>query len=441
MMICDWSDLESLRAAIDVDILADRASVQPFVYQAVATSAATMKLCATAYAHAEYPAQSPLIRDGTHFQHPKIRVGYLSGEFRNHITSLLMMGLFERHDRSRFEVFAFDAGWDDKSELRSRINKAFDIIVDISHLNDHQAAALISESEIDILVNLNGYFGNERTGIFSLRPAPLQVSYLGFSATMGATYIDYILADRYVIPPERRDCYTEKVIYLPDVYQVNDTQKFVANEFLTRKDFGIAEKDFVFCCFNNTFKITPEIFDVWMRLLSALNDSVLWLVESDAITATNLRREALRRGVQPSRIVFSTKAKEHSDYLARYKLADLFLDTYPFNAGATAADALWAGLPLLTCSSDAYAGRMAGSLLNAIGLSDLVTNSLEEYQLAAMKFARDATFRDSLRDKLKFGLRSSSLFNTEQRTRNIEDAYHAIYRRYQDGFAVEHIQI
>jgi predicted O-linked N-acetylglucosamine transferase (SPINDLY family) len=338
-------------------------------------------------------------------------------------------------------LFAFDNGWDDQSELRSRINKAFDTVVDISHLNDQQAAAIIRQNHIDILVNLNGYFGRERTGIFSLRPAPVQVSYLGFSATMGAEYIDYIFADKYVIPPEQKSCYTEKVIFLPETYQINDSKRTVPNVALTRRDFGIAEEDFVFCCFNNTFKITPELFDVWMRLLNALDHSILWLPETTPTTANNLRSEASRRGVRQERLLLSTKAPEYSDYLARYQAADLFLDTYPFNGGATASDALWAGLPLVTCSGKTYASRMAGSLLNAVGLSGLIATSLEGYETLALKFARDLAFRASVKNRLERGRTAGSLFNTEQRTRDIECAYEAVYRRFLQGLPPDHVDL
>ena len=352
-----------------------------------------------------------------------------------------MTELFELHDKNRFELFAFDNGWDDGSELRGRINKAFNTIIDISRLDDLQVATLIKQKQIDILVNLNGYFGGHRTPVFSYKPSPIQVSYLGFSATMGTDYIDYIIADRYIIPPEHKNFYTESVVYLPDTFQVNDTKRQVAMRTPTRAESMLPDNGFVFCCFNNNFKITPEIFDVWMRILNKVNGSVLWLLGSNPAVSRNLREAAKHRNIAPERLVFSLFAKNHSDYLARYRVADLFLDTLPFNAGGTASDALWAGLPLLTCSGETYTARMAGSLLNAIGLPELITTTLDAYEQMAIDLATHPEKLAAIKQKLAKNRLTTPLFDTKLFTKHIEAAYTMMYERHQADLPPDHIVI
>ncbi len=265
MLSCDWKGIEDLIAEINNDLAAGERSAEPFGYQAIARSAWDFKRCAEIYVADKFPrSEAPLWR-GERYDNPKIRVGYLSGEFRHHVTLMLMTELFELHDKNHFELFAFDNGRDDESELRGRIKKAFNSIIDIRRLDDLQAATMVKQKQIDILVNLNGYHGDERTGVFSYKPSPIQVNYLGFTATMGVDYIDYIIADKYVIPPASKNFYTESVVHLPDIYQVNDTKRRIAERIPTRAEVKLPDTAFVFCCFNNNFKITPEIFDVWMR--------------------------------------------------------------------------------------------------------------------------------------------------------------------------------
>ena len=327
--------------------------------------------CAQLYAALRFPpAPTPLWR-GERSSNPRIRVGYVSGEFRHQATSILMAELFELHDRGRFELFAFDNGMDDGSEIRRRVVAAFDEMVDISRLPDAAAAAAIRARRVDILVDLNGYFGRARQGIFALRPCPIQVNYLGFPGTIGVDYVDYIIADPIVIPPEHRPFYTEKVVHLPETYQVNDRKRRIAERTPTRGEVGLPEAGFVFCCFNNNYKITPTVFDVWMRLLGQVAGSVLWLLEDNPTAARNLRREAQARGIAPERLVFAPRVRL-DEHLARHRLADLFLDTLPCNAHTTASDALWAGLPILTALGSAFPGRVAASLLYAAGLPELV---------------------------------------------------------------------
>jgi predicted O-linked N-acetylglucosamine transferase (SPINDLY family) len=407
----------------------------------VARSAPDFKRCAEIFAADKFPrSQTPLWR-GERYDNRKIRVGYLSGEFRDHVTSRLMTELFELHDKNRFELFALDNGWDDGSELRGRINKAFNTIIDISRLDDLEVATLIKQKQIDILVNLNGYFGKQRTRVFSYKPSPVQVSYLGFSATMGTDYIDYIIADRYIIPPEYKTFYTESVVYLPDTFQVNDTKRQMATRIPARAELKLPDSGFVFCCFNNSFKITPEIFDIWMRLLKKVDDSILWLSERNPAVTRNLREAAKERNIAPERLVFSLFTKEYSDYLATYRVADLFLDTLPFNAGGMASDALWSGLPLLTCSGQTYTARMAGSLLNAIGLPELITTTLEAYEQMAIDLATRPEKLAAIKRKLAENRLTTPLFDTKLFTKHIEAAYAAMYERYQADLSPDHIDI
>ena len=293
---------------------------------------------------------------GERSRHPKIRVGYVSGEFREQATGYLTADLYECHDRDTFELHGISTGIDDGSAMRKRIKAAFDVFSDVSRRSDKEIAEHISRAEIDILVNLNGFFGEERTGLVAFKPAPIQVNYLGFPGTMGAPYMDYILADKWIIPEDQQQYYEEKVIYLPDTYQANDRKKVIGDTVRKRAEFGLPEKGFVFCSFNNAYKITPEMFSVWMRLLAKTEGSVLWLLEVDSGIKRNLRNEGQARGISPDRIVFAPFIKLN-DHLARERLADLFLDTLPVNAHTTASDALWAGVPVLTCLGSTFAGE------------------------------------------------------------------------------------
>jgi protein O-GlcNAc transferase len=434
MLACDWSALGELVQSIREDIHAGKASAEPFGYQAFSDSAQDLKRCAELFIQKEFPAAASPLCEGERYRHDRIRVGYLSGEFRQQATSILIVELFELHDKNRFELFAYDNGNDDESDVRRRINAAFDHIIDVRGMSDAHAASLIKQSEVDILVNLNGFFGQARTGIFSRRPAPIQISYLGFPGTMGADYIDYIIADQCVIPPEHEEFYVEKVVYLPDSYQVNDTKRCIAETQPARAAAMLPEDGFVFCCFNNNYKILPEVFDVWMRLLNKVDRSVLWLVEDNAAVSRNLRAEAVRRGVSPDRLIFAPRVNL-SEHLARHRLADLFIDTLPYNAHTTASDALWAGLPVLTCIGSTFPGRVAASLIQAIGVPELITRSLEEYEALALRLAREPKLLSSLKAKLVKNRDLYPLFNSKRFCRHIEAAYIKMWEHHQRGEA------
>jgi predicted O-linked N-acetylglucosamine transferase (SPINDLY family) len=441
MLACDWDGLADLAHAIERDVLAGRRSTEPFGFHAVSRSEAVLRRCAEIYAQARFPPAPIRLWNGERYRHRRIRLGYVSGELFQHSITVLMAELFERHDRGRFELFAFDNGPDDASETRRRVRAAFDEVIDITRMTDLEAAQAARRREIDILVNLNGYFGRLRQGVFAHRPSPVQVTYLGFPSTSGAPYMDYILADRHVIPPADRVHYSEQVVYLPDCYQPNDTRRRAAPRAPTRAEAGLPEAGFVFCCFNNVFKITPEVFDTWVRLLERVPGSVLWLLEESAAASSNLRREARARGGNPDRLVFATMVPL-DEHLARLRLADLFLDTLPYNAHTTGSLALWAGLPVLTCEGTTFAGRVGASLLRAMGAPGLVASSLPEYEARALELAARPAELAAIRATLERNRATHPLFDAERFRRHIEAAYLAMWERAERGeppesFAVE----
>jgi len=419
MQAGDWRNLAGERAALDEGVRAGHRVVEPFAYQALCAAPADLLACARIYARDKYPQlalpQRPHRRPG------RIRLGYLCGEFRAQATMFLAAGLFEQHDRSRFEVIAFDNTRDDGSALRRRVLAAFDNIVPIQKLTDRDAAQIAAAQELDILVNLNGYFGAERMGVFAHRPALVQVNYLGFPGSLGADYIDYILADDEVIPENEEPFYSEKVVRLPGCYQINDGKR-PRPRADSRAAHGLPETGFVFCHFNYPHKITPELFCLWLRLLRSVPDSVLWLLETNVLMAANLRGELLRAGIDAARLVLAPEVG-HAAHLSRLALGDLFLDSLPYNAHTTASDALWAGLPLITCRGTAFAGRVAASLLRAVGLPELITNSLAEYESLALALATDRARLQSYRERLTREPTQLALFDTQRTTRQVEAAY------------------
>jgi len=373
------------------------------------------------------------LRSGTARRAGKIRIGYLCGEFRAQATAYLAAGLFEAHDRDRFDIVAIDNTLDDDSAMRRRLLSAFgNGRIDISGDSDAQAAARIAAADIDILVNLNGYFGRMRMGVCACRPAPLQVNYLGFPSTLGAPYVDYILADRVVIPEGEEEFYAEKVVRLPHSYQINDNKRAIASVRPARDAMGLPPDGIVFCHFNYSYKITPPTFSSWMRILQTVRGSVLWLLESDPLFAGNMRREAAARGVDPARLVFAPQLAV-DEHLARLTSADLFLDSLPYNAHTTASDALWAGLPLLTCRGSAFAGRVAASLLRAVGLDELIAENTADFEAMAIRLARDPVLLGSLRAQLADSRATAALFDTGRTTRALECAFQTMFDYWQAG--------
>ena len=396
--LCDWINLEAETAKLLAAIGEGKLSSPPFALLAMSSSAADQLQCARGYVQ-DQPV-FPAIWRGEVYSHERIRLAYLSADFREHPVAYLTAGLFEHHDRSRFETTAISLGPDRDSPTLRRLKSGFEHFIDVRDNSDQEIAELIRRREVDIAINLMGFAGQNRHAVPARRPAPIQVNYLGYAGTTGADYVDYILADSTTIPEDQCVFFAEQVVWLPDSFLVNDNRRAIAERIPTRRDCGLPEGAFVYCCFNNSSKLAPETFHVWMRLLKATGDSVLWLSQTNATAQANLRREAERCGVAPQRLIFAAIMPEVADHLARLRQADLFLDTLPYNAHTTACDALWAGLPVLTCLGTTFAGRVAASLLKAIGVDELITHSLEDYEALALKLARDRSYLACIREKL-----------------------------------------
>ncbi len=360
----------------------------------------------------------PRLSGQSAYGHAKLRIAYVSSDFCLHPVSMLMAELFELHDRERFEVYGYCWSPEDGSAMRQRVIAAMDHFHRIGGLNDLDAAQLIRSHEIDVLVDLQGQTSGARANMLAYRPAPIQITYLGLPATTGLPSIDYVIADRFLIPEEYAPCYSEQPLYMPDIYQVSDRQRQVG-PVPARSSCGLPEDGFVFCSLNNNYKYTPAVFAVWMRILQRTPGSVLWLLADNAWAEANLRSAATAHGVSAERLVFGGRVSPEN-YLARYGCADLFLDTFPFNAGTTANDALWMGLPLLTYCGRSFAARMAGALLTAAGLPELITTSLADYEEKAVALAQDPAQCQRLRAHLAETKKSGVLFNTPLFAKNLE---------------------
>jgi len=427
---CDWRSLDSDRTFIARQLLEGRRVINPLQAIALFDSPSGLKRCATLWVADKYPpAPAVLGRRERNADHAKIRVAYLSADFNGHAVATLLAGVFEQHDKTRFETIAVSYTDSDGGAMRRRLELSFDRGIDVAGKSDREIATLVRDLEIDIAVDLMGYTGECRPGIFALRPAPVQVNFLGFPGTTGAPYIDYIIADPIVIPEGHKPHYSESVVYLPDTYLPTDSARAIRERRPTRAEAGLPEAGFVFCSFNNSYKFTPEMFDVWMRLLESVEGSVLWLSQTNDAAVRNLRAEAARRGVSERRLVFAPFLRDGEDHLVRLGLADLFLDTLPYNAHSTAVDALWAGVPLLTLQGTAFAGRVAASALTAAGLPELIVSSLDAYEALALRLAREPQTLAALRAELEHARGRCALFDTARYTRNLEAAYLAMWER------------
>ncbi len=440
MLICEWQGFEQHVLELGQRIALKLKASPCFHTLAVPISMANQRIAAEIWCLDKYPYNPSLGPLPKSERKLKIRLGYFSADFHNHATTYLMAELFERHERSEFEVIAFSFGKYKNDEMRNRVTSAFDHFIDVSSMDDKAVAIKSRELGIDIAIDLKGHTKDERLGIFTYRAAPIQVSYLGYPGTLGADFIDYLIADKTVIPQESQNNYSEKIVYLPHSYQVNDRQRIISQRQFTKLEVGLPEEGFVFCSFNNNYKITPDVFDLWVRILKAVDKSVLWLLEDNQTAVNNLQRQAAARGIDPARLVFA-KRLDLPDHLARHKMADLFLDTMPCNAHTTASDALWAGLPVITCLGESFAGRVAASLLNAIGLSDLVTSTQSAYEALAIELSTNSMKLKSFKHKLDCNRLAMPLFDTPQYTNHLEAAYKIMYQRYQDGIAPDNIYI
>ena len=439
---CEWTGYDAMSAALAAAI--DRGervdAPQSFVSHALQPMAQLK--CAELYCAAEWPdVAAPLpARPGNEASGQRIHVCYLSADLHEHATAHLMAGLFEAHDRARFEVTAVSFGPDDGSPLRARLTRSFERFLDVRDRSDREVAEMLRGLGVDIAVDLKGYTAANRAGILARRAAPVQVNYLGFPCSMGAPFIDYMIADRHVVPARHETAYREKIVRLPDSYQVNDDKRQIDDVTPSRATLGLPSSGFVFCSFNNSFKVRPHIFEVWMRLLRDVDGSVLWLLDDNAAATASLRREAERRGVAASRLIFAPR-QSLSAHLARHRAADLFLDTFPYTAHTTASDALWAGLPLVTLQGETFASRVGASLLQAVGLPELVTGSLADYEALARELAITPARLARLRDRLGRQNQALPLFDTDRFRRHIEQAYVGMHERAARGEAPQAFEV
>jgi predicted O-linked N-acetylglucosamine transferase (SPINDLY family) len=441
MKLCDWTELEPRRRALNEGLAAGNRVGTPFAILGLFDNPELQKRCAEIYAK-DIPG--PKSRLGVLARKPKrgkLRIGYFSMDFREHAVSQLIAELFELHDRSKFEIYGFSFGVNSRDPVRQRVEKAFDKFLDVKHLRGLDIAHLSRQHEIDIAIDLGGHTQDSRPQIFVGRAAPIQINYLGFPGTWGSDCMDYFIGDKVVIPDENREHFSEKIIFLPNSFQVNPSHRSIAINKLSRQAHGLPDGAFVFCCFHNSWKITPEVFRQWVRILQQVSNSVLWLSEINSSADKNLRKNLEQNGIDRSRLIFAKRLPELSDHLARYQLADLFLDTSPYGAHTTASDSLWVELPVLTCIGQSFAARVAASLLTSIGVPELITHSKEEYCSLAIELASNPTKLAAIKAKLAQNRFTTPLFNTKLFTMHIESAYQAAYERYSVGLPPDHIYI
>jgi len=437
LQCCDWRSFEEENIAIMAGLRAGQRVVAPFDAKALSCTPEDELNCARIWSHDQYQKTASPLWSGERYDHGKIRVAYLSADYRDGPIATLLTGVLEHHDRTKFECIGIALSASDGSPARARFERSFSRFIDASALSDIEVALQLRGMEIDIAVDLNGLTEGCRPQIYAHRPAPILVNYLGFPGTVGTGFHDYIVADRTVIPDTAQRYYSESVVYLPDSFLPRDAAVDVAVSTASRVSAGLPVEGFVFASFNNGYKITPAMFAIWMRLLRNVPQSVLWLTQLNSLATENLKREATGRGIENHRLIFAPYLPAAADHLARLRFADLVLDTLPYNAHTTASDALWAGVPVVTCVGSTFAGRVAASLLQTIGLPELVTLSLEDYEALALKLALAPAALLELRSKVNERRKSSPLFKTERFTRHLERAFIEMHRRSQSGLKPE----
>jgi len=439
MHLCLWDGLSSRLDELQVKIHNNEKVIDPFPMLGLIDDPELQRKVTEIFLNKHHPKNHDLPKIGLYPKHKKIRIGYFSADFKEHPVAALTAELYEVHDRKHFEIHAFSYGPDTNDKMHFRIKAGVDHFHDVRTMSYEDVALLARSFEIDIAVDLGGTTSNARTGIFAMSAAPIQTSYIGYIGTLGANYYDYLVADQTMIPEEQQQHYSEKIVYLPS-FQVNDSTQSPPSTTLTRQDVGLPETGFVFCCFNNNFKITPTTFDSWGRILEKVKDSVLLIYVDNESAQINLSKEITLRGIDPSRLIFGKRLSK-SEYLARYRVADLFLDTHPYNAGTTASDALRMGLPVLTYLGSSAVSRHAASILNALNLPELITTTLEDYESLAIELATDSEKLKNIKDKLVSNLSTAPLYDTPLFTRNLESAYSMMYDRYQRGLDPDHIYV
>ena len=419
---CDWQDHEAQVAEIKARVAQGERPIKVFELRPISDDPALELQCARMFADAMYPMPKQIAKPQAQYPdtNGKVKLAYLSADFRAHPVSQLLVEVLEQHDRARFEVIGISFGPDDGSQIRARVSRAFDRFIDVRQHSDEQVAALLKAEGVHIAIDLMGYTTHARPAIFTQRAVPLQVAYLGYAGTTGTAAIDCIVADEVIIPPSHEAHYAERVLRLPAPLLPRDNRLEVPGEVPDRVAAGLPPTGFVFCAFNNHYKISPAVFDVWMRLLAQVEGSVLWLSDTSDLVKRNLRKEANQRGVDGDRIIFAPRTERLEDHLARHALADLFLDTHPYNAHTTASDALWAGLPVITYRGQIFAARVAASLLTALDLTELITDSLAAYEALALKLSTDSQALQQVRERLTENKAALAVFDAERYARNLE---------------------
>jgi protein O-GlcNAc transferase len=432
LAVCAWPAADQAAERLQRFIDDERVVLAPTALLPLAIDPARQLKCVQRFAKREWESQAPVRRSNLLSTNGRIRLAYLSADFGSHAVTELVTGLFERHDRTRFEIIGVSVGPGRSDDTRDRVANACDSYLELGAAADAEIAERLAALEVHIAVDLTGYTEGGRPGVLARRPAPVQVSYLGYLGSMGAPFIDYVLADALVLPFDQQRFYAERIVHLPGCFLVNDNRLAISPTMPSRQEVGLPRDGFVFCSFNNSYKFRAPMFDMWMRLLRDIDGSVLWLLAANPAVVTNLRREAEARRVDPARLVFAPRA-DFPDHLARQRLADLFLDTLPYNAGATVAAALWAGVPVLTAVGDSFVGRMAGSMLHGIDLPELATAGLDEYEAMARKLAADATLLAEKKATLQRNRRTHPLFDTDRSRRHIEAAFDMMWHIHQRG--------
>lgn len=440
MKLCDWTNFDEQLKKLENSIKEGKKVATGFQLLGLVESGAIAKLNSEIIIKDRHTVKNPLGPIAQLKRKKKIKVGYFSADLHSHATAFLMAELFEIHTREQFEFIAFSFGPNVQDAMRKRLVASFDEFIEVSNKTDLEIAKLARLMEIDIAIDLKGFTKDSKTNIFSYRAAPIQISYLGYPGTMGADYFDYIIADEIVIPKKYQKFYSEKVIYMPDSYQVNDRKREISKKEFTKKELGLPAEGFIYCCLNNNYKITPSIFNVWIEILKEVKGSVLWLLEDNPFAVQNLTAVAKHQGLDPSRLIFAKRAVL-PEHLARQKVADLFIDTVPCNAHTTASDALWVGLPVLTCTGETFASRVAASLLNAIDLPELITHNLKDYKKLAITLGKNPNLVKKIKAKLDLNIEKSALFNTSKFRDALENSFKQVYENYQNEISINHIYV
>ncbi len=436
--MCDWENFEQEKNFLKNQILVGKKSASPFTTLLLYDSPSLLMKSSNIFLENEFKISKWIKKEKV--RNKKIRIAYYSSDFHNHATMYLIANLFELHDKSKFEIYAFSFGPDDNSQIRKRVIKTFDKFIDVKQKTIQEIVDISRHENIDIAVDLKGFTKDNRFEIFIERCAPIQISFLGFPGTTGSDCIDYLVADKMVIPDQKKKYYSENIIYLPNSYQVNDATLTISEKNFTRKEFGLPENSFVYCCFNNTYKILPDMFGTWIKILEKVQNSVLWLLVDNDIAKTNLKKKLISKGIDQNRLIFASRMM-HSEHLTRLKLADLFLDTFPCNAHTTASDSLRSCLPILTLRGNSFASRVTSSLLSSVGLDKLITDTNQAYEELAVKIAMDDNYFNVIKSELKDNIKTKPLLNTIMFTKNLENAYLNAYEKYVNNEKPDTIEI